>query len=165
MSPFPYAPAIRELTKVVTEVTMTSSSPASSAYSAVGLLVILMTSPARPFFLSKPFSWTTQMGLLAGLSPAQAMRIFSCAAARTGAKTTTAPMKMANETTADTRRIVRLLFFSAAYKGLIAYFGVKISFKTGENIENHRRPCVVVLDHLQLQLTLSIKKDSSLRSE
>ncbi len=71
------APARRELTSVVTEIAETSISPASSACRTMGLALMLMISGSTPYFCSSFFSCSTQIAALAGLAPAQAMRMRS----------------------------------------------------------------------------------------
>src|SRR5215469_14471471 len=73
------APAKRELTSVPTEVEQTSISPARSACETMGLALMLMISASRPCFCNNFFSCIIQIALLAGLTPAQAMRILSWA--------------------------------------------------------------------------------------
>src|ERR1043166_10223237 len=89
------APASRVPTKVVTDVTMTSRAPASSACMAMGLELMPMISASTPCFRNSPFSCTTHIGLAAGLSAAQAILVFSCASAEENEKT-----KMHEQTTA-----------------------------------------------------------------
>jgi hypothetical protein len=50
------APVKRAFTSVVTDVTITSSSPAIIACSAIGLALTEMNSALTPCFFSKPFS-------------------------------------------------------------------------------------------------------------
>ena len=73
------APARRELTSVVTEIAETSISPASKVCRTMGLALMAMISGSTPYFCRSFFSWSTQMPALAGLAPAQAMRMRSWA--------------------------------------------------------------------------------------
>src|SRR6266545_5732905 len=75
------APAKRELTSVATDVAETSISPANRACKTIGLALMLMISGSTAYFCSNFFSCSTHTAALAGLAPAQAMRILSCAKA------------------------------------------------------------------------------------
>jgi hypothetical protein len=54
---------------------------------AMGLELMPMISASTPSFLSSPFSWTTHIGLAAGLSAAHAILVFSCPRAEKVGKT------------------------------------------------------------------------------
>src|SRR5215510_1681844 len=100
------APAKRLVTNVVTELTMTSSSPASSACMAIGLELMLMISASTPSFFNNPFSWTTQIGLAAGFIPVQPILVFSCALVENEAMT----MQLMVRTIKKLNSMLRLMY-------------------------------------------------------
>ena len=106
------APARRLPTNVVTEVTITSKSPARRACMAMGLELMPMISASTPSFLSSPFSWTTHIGLAAGLSAAHAILVFSCASAENHGKAKTLAQTIARRCLMPLRMIGSLKNFS-----------------------------------------------------
>src|SRR6516165_11525188 len=75
------------------------------------LALIAITSAFRPFFLKKPFWSATQIGVLEGVLPAQAIRMRSCAEAE---------LRVDSKTTAKIANPKNLCMILSSFRGHVA---------------------------------------------